>query len=37
MEEEGFENVKEIRYIWALNKWLKDPKLKELRMFSFLV
>jgi hypothetical protein len=30
----GFENVTEMRYKWPLNRWPKDPKMKELGMWT---
>jgi hypothetical protein len=30
----GFENVTEERFKWPLNRWPKDPKMKELGMWT---
>jgi hypothetical protein len=34
MREAGFENVTETRYKWPQNRWPKDPKMKELGMWT---
>lgn len=34
LEDAGFTNVVEIKYKWPMNRWPKDPGLKELGMFT---
>jgi len=35
MEEIGFEGVHQVLHKWPLNPWPKDPKMKELGMWTF--
>lgn len=34
LEEAGFEDVVEVKRMWPLNEWPKDPKLKEIGKWS---
>jgi hypothetical protein len=37
MERVGYEGIVEKMWIWPMNRWPKDPKLKELGMYTYLV
>jgi hypothetical protein len=35
LEEAGFEGVVEKQYKWPINRWPRDPKFKELGLWTF--